>query len=360
MDIQVLRPSRLPAAMIERWRDLQDRDARLASPFLSPDWTLAVERAHGECGDQLKVAVLIDRDWPTGFLGARLCASTAIAIGAPMCDYQGVVGEPGQRLDARRVVRALGVGRLDFSHMLEDQAAFAPYAHGRSHSWIVDLAGGYDAYAKGRSAAGASLFKDLEKKKRKATRLCGPVRFTPASSDAGDLEQLFQWKRAQLRSTGQVDIFAASWPMPLMRDLFTRSDPAFRGMLLTLHMGDKLAAAHFHLLGRHTIHAWIISHDTAFERFSPGLMLFQETLRWMADEGFSRLDLGAGDYRFKRQLANATQSLMHGYVGVPSSAALVRGAAYGLRKAAETLPLGVISALPGKAMRRLDVLRALR
>jgi len=47
-------------------------------------------------------------------------------------------------------------------------------------------------------------------------------------------------------------------------------------------------------------------------------------------------------------------------VGVPSPAALMRGCAYGVRQAAEALPLGRVSALPGKAMRRLDLLRGLR
>ncbi|MFZ3005587.1 MAG: cellulose biosynthesis protein CelD, partial [Phenylobacterium sp.] len=40
--------------------------------------------------------------------------------------------------------------------------------------------------------------------------------------------------------------------------------------------------------------------------------------------------------------------------------ALVRHAAYGVRRAAEALPLGRMSELPGKAMRRVDVLRGLR
>ena len=43
-----------------------------------------------------------------------------------------------------------------------------------------------------------------------------------------------------------------------------------------------------------------------------------------------------------------------------SPATLVRQLAYGLRGAAESLPLGRASALPGKAMRRLDLMRALR
>jgi hypothetical protein len=49
----------------------------------------------------------------------------------------------------------------------------------------------------------------------------------------------------------------------------------------------------------------------------------------------------------------------HGYIGRPSATALARAAAYQLRATAEALPLGRFSALPGKAMRRLDLIRSL-
>jgi CelD/BcsL family acetyltransferase involved in cellulose biosynthesis len=74
---------------------------------------------------------------------------------------------------------------------------------------------------------------------------------------------------------------------------------------------------------------------------------------------FDRLDLGLGDYRFKRELSNVQRDVAHGFVGVPSPAAAVRGAAYGLRRAAESLPLGAVSTLPGRAMRRVDIMRGL-
>jgi hypothetical protein len=51
---------------------------------------------------------------------------------------------------------------------------------------------------------------------------------------------------------------------------------------------------------------------------------------------------------------------MHGFVGLPSTATFVRHAADGVRRAAEALPLGPVSDLPGKAMRRLDLIRGLR
>jgi CelD/BcsL family acetyltransferase involved in cellulose biosynthesis len=80
----------------------------------------------------------------------------------------------------------------------------------------------------------------------------------------------------------------------------------------------------------------------------------------MSNSPYWRLDLGAGDYRFKRELANVITPVSHGFIGAASPAALVRQAAYALRQAAESLPLGPVSELPGKAMRRLDLIRGLR
>ena len=116
----------------------------------------------------------------------------------------------------------------------------------------------------------------------------------------------------------------------------------------------------FNLRGRHTLHAWIIAHGAGFEKVSPGLLLFGEILRWMETAGFTALDLGPGDYRFKQQLSNTTRQVAHGFVGRPSTQSLVRSAEYGVRAAAENLPLGALSQLPGKALRRMDLLRGLR
>jgi CelD/BcsL family acetyltransferase involved in cellulose biosynthesis len=360
VEIDILHPQLMPAEMVAHWRALQDADIALDSPFLSPNWPQAVERAQAGTDRGIRVAVLFDNGRPRGYIAARAGAYTAMAAGAPLCDYQGLVAEPGVVLDPKQLVAALGVGRFDFSHMLADQAAFRPFGRGSDVSWIVDVEAGYEAYAAAKRADGVSALKDLDKKRRKAEREAGPVVFTAHGRARTDFDQLFDWKRAQYRATGQTDVFGPAWTMALMRDLFDRRDPEFGGVLFTLTMGDKLAAAHFHLRGAKTIHAWMIAHDCAFERYSPGMLLFQDILRWMDGTPYSRLDLGQGDYRFKRELANVQQPLSHGFVGVPSPAALVRGAAYGVRAAAEALPLGPVSALPGKAMRRLDLLRGLR
>jgi CelD/BcsL family acetyltransferase involved in cellulose biosynthesis len=364
VEIDVINPLELPATAVERWTALQGQSSALDSPFLSPQWARAVARAQGngqarDISHPVRVAVMSNAEGLQGFMSARVGSLTAMPAGAPMCDYQGLVAAPEVQIDPHRLVQAMGVARFDFSHMLGDQAAFAPHLRGSDNSWIVDVSNGYDAWAAGRREAGVGIIKDLDKKGRKAEReVCAPT-FAAFSRSRGDFDQLLHWKREQLLATGQTDLFAHRWVMRLVRELFESRDPDFGGVLFTLHFDGELAAAHFHLRGRRTIHGWLIAHNPKFERWSPGLLLFQHILKWMNDTPYSRLDLGAGDYRFKRELSNATQAVAHGFVGVASPVTMLRQAAYSLRAAAERLPLGKVSQMPGKAMRRLDTMRAL-
>ena len=359
MEINVVAAQALSPAQVARWSHLQAARPELGSPFLSPQWARAVAAAQGD--DNVRVAVLNEGAADVGFIPARVGRFTARPAGAPMCDYQGLVAQEGVAVDARRLVQAFGVQRFDYAEMLEQDAAFAPFARGRDLSHIVDVGRGYDAYEAERKAAGVGVLKDADRKRRKAAREVGEPVFSAFSRVQGDFDQVVAWKRAQFRATGQIDIFETPWTLRLLQDLFERREPDFGGVLFTLHFGDKLAAAHFHLHGADVVHAWFIAHDAAFERYSPGILLFQDILRWMDGAPYSRLDLGAGDYRFKRELANAGQGVTQGFVGAPAApAVLVRKAAYGAIRAAQALPLGSASELPAKALRRMDRWRALR
>lgn len=360
MEIEVVRPSALAASDLAAWAQLQAADPALDSPFLAPGWALAVERARDGRPGQVVVAVLREADAACGFLPARVGGLTAMPAGAPMEDYQGLVAASGLVIDPRSLLKPLGVHRLDFTHMRADQPAFAAHLRAREVSYVIDAANGYDAYQAERREAGSGIIKDIDKRRRKVEREVGPVTFEALSADAEAFEQLLTWKRAQLAATGQTDIFAAGWTERLVRELFAAPAEGFRGALFTLRIGGQLAAVHFHLPGRRVLHAWLIAHDEAFERYSPGLLLFQDILRWMGGAGFTSLDLGAGEYRFKLQLSNARREIGHGFVGRPSPFCLLREAQYGLRQTAERLPLGQVSHLPGKAMRRLDQWRGLR
>lgn len=356
--IEVLRPAELTPDRVARWVELQQGAPELDTPYLSPGWARAVEKVQGPRTPRVAIVRRDGRD--VGFLPAAVVGQTAIPLGAPMCDYQALVAEPGVEIDARELVNALGVPRFDFSHMLADRPPFAPFARGQVVSHVVDVAGGYAAYQADRKAQGVGLIKDCDRKRRRVERDVAEPVFTAFSRSDAAFDQLIAWKRAQFRATGQTDIFAAGWTLGLLKQLFASRDPDFGAVLFTLHFGDRLAAAQLNLRGRRTIHAWIIGHDPELERHSPGLLLFQDILRWMDETPFGRLDLGPGDVRFKRELANAGVAIAHGFVGLPSTAALARAAVYEVRRAVESLPLGPVSELPGKAMRRLDQWRGLR
>lgn len=360
MEIEVVRPDALSAGQAARWSELQGTDIALDSPFLSPHWVRAVQRAQGERGRSLRVAVLSQNGRDLGFMAARVGAYVAMPAGAPMCDYQAVVAEPGLAYDVKDLVEAMGVHRFDFSAMLQQQSAFQPFARGRELSRVVDMSEGYARYEAARRAAGVGVLKDADKKRRKVQRELGEPVFTAFSRSQADFDRMLDWKRAQYRATGQTDIFDTPWTSRLLRELFQSRDPEFGGALFTLHVADRLAAVHFHIHGRATIHAWMIAHDREFERYSPGMLLFQDILRWMGETPYRRLDLGTGDYRFKRELSNTGQMVTHGFVGVPSPSTLVRTAAYGVVRAAGALPLGGVSELPAKALRRMDQWRGLR
>ncbi len=357
MRIEVVEASALSEADQAAWRALQTGRFELASPYLSPDWARAVARADGP-GD-IRVAVVRDGATPVGFFPARCGSLTALPPGAPLSDHQAFVAAEGVRIDPQALLRALGVHRYDFDHMAAADPVFGPLGQEVQDSYVVDLAGGWAAYEQGRRDAGTEILKDMARKRRKLEREVGPITLTAMSRSTTDFERLMDWKRAQYRRTRQTDILASAWVQRLLRDLFESRDPTFGGFLFTLHVGDQLAAAQFNLRGPDELHAWFIGHDEQFERYSPGLVMFLDLIRWMDEMPWKRLDLGPIPYRFKDRLANRARPITHGFAGTPSPVTLVRAAEYGVRRAMERLPLGRVSNWPGKAMRRLDLWRGL-
>jgi CelD/BcsL family acetyltransferase involved in cellulose biosynthesis len=358
MMIDILKPDEMGSDDLAAWTGLQGQSG-LMNPFFSPHWVQACARANGPDQRQARVAVLRDGAQTVGFFPARVAGAAAMPVGAPMCDYQGVVAKPGIAFYPRDLVKAFKVGRLDFSSLIEDQVPFQSFMRGRHESQVIDLRDGYDAYAAQRRAAGTDILQDTAKKRRKLEREHGEISFGPLSNAQADFDQLLAWKRAQYLASGQTDIFEAGWTQGLLQDLFERSSSEFGGAFFTLYAGGKLAAAHFALRQDGVLHAWFIAHDEAFAKYSPGVILINDILKWAGQAGVHELDLGPGDYRFKQSLANVKRGVAHGYVGRPSPATLLRGAAYQVRDTFEALPLGRYSALPGKAMRRLDLRRSL-
>ena len=67
-----------------------------------------------------------------------------MGLGAPIADYQGVIGAPGLAFD-RRAVPRVRVGRIDLTQVPAPQPILCACAPAEG-SWIAELAGGGEAY----------------------------------------------------------------------------------------------------------------------------------------------------------------------------------------------------------------------
>jgi len=347
--IETIHPKELGQAEAVLWRVHQRADAALASPYLSPDWAQAV----GAVRTDARVCVI---DGGRGFLGAqRLSRFSAMGLGAPIADTQGVVSEAGLGVTAGALCRALKVGRIDFTHAPAGQTLFKPaFSEG---AWVAETFSSRDLYEAALRAKRAEFVRQTDKKLRKLTRE-REVTFGVSTAPA-DFEILLAWKRAQLKQTRQPAIWDAPWVRHVIETCFHARAPHFAGRLFTMHVDGRVAAANFCLAGERALHMWIIGHDEAFEAASPGVQLARWVVGWAGEHGLAEVDFGPGAYRYKRQLSTTQRMLDWGVASGASFSGAARGAAYAVRGGMERLPSPALAALPGKAMRRLDLARAL-
>jgi CelD/BcsL family acetyltransferase involved in cellulose biosynthesis len=281
-----------------------------------------------------------------------------MGAGAPISDYQAIVGVPGLPVNGGDLCRALGVGRIDLTHVPAGQTLLT-HAAGADGSWIADVAGGRDLYESALKQRRSEFVRQTDKKLRKLDRKGGRVEFRAQSPERADFETLLAWKNAQLKRSGQPEIWATPWVRETLERCFAAREPHFGGALFTLSVDDTLVAAAFCLRSARALHFWLVAHDNTFDAYSPGVQLARWIAGWAGDHGVAELDFGPGDYQYKRQLSTSQRALERGVVAGGSWSSAVRLAEHGLRTRLERLPQPRLAALPGKAMRRLDLMRAL-
>lgn len=353
MRLETIHPRELTAEDAALWRAHQMADPALASPYFTPEWAKLV----GLARDDARVCVIQDG---AGFFGAqRLSRFAAMGLGAPIADYQGVVGLPGLAVNGADLCRALNVGRIDLTHAPSGQSLLKGAVQGQEGSWIADVAGGRDLYEAGLKQRRSEFVRQTDKKVRKLERDHGHIEFRAQSSERADFETLLAWKNAQLKRSGQPEIWAAPWIAQTLNASFETRDSKFGGALFTLSVHGKLAAAAFCLRSPRTLHFWIVAHDCAYDAYSPGVQLARWIAGWAGDNGIAELDFGPGDYQYKRQLSTGQRLLERGVIAGNTWSATVRRAEHAVRARMERLPQPRLAQLPGKAMRRLDLMRAL-
>jgi CelD/BcsL family acetyltransferase involved in cellulose biosynthesis len=354
--VEVIHPQELGAAGRAAWTRMRQSNPNLASPYFSLGFSEAVASSRPD----IRVAVIEDNEAIVGFLGVQgKSRFAAMALGAPISDYQGFVAAPDQQIDFDGLFKALRVGRVDFTHLPTDQANFASVFQGASPTWVANLRQGKAAYLERIKTKRYETLRQQDRKRRKLEREVPQSTYTAASKAREHLETLLEWKTEQCRRTGQPLVWAAPWVRQTVDAAFYAEDPDFRGILFTLSDGPKLIAAHFNLVSGNVMHAWLIGHHPDYEQYSPGVLITRFLVEWAADNGFVEVDFGPGDYRYKREFGEPGRELGWGYAGRPSVSASIRAIELGGRRIVEAVPITSLAAIPGKIMRRLDVMRGL-
>ena len=345
MTIEVVRPSEVSEPERAAWRSLQETSRELDSPFLSPDWALAVETAEGP-DSTARVAIFREDGRARAFLPLAVPFHTARPLGAAMCDYQACLAEPGYAVDLEALLQALDVTRFDFANVLRSQTIFAPHFKGVLPAYSADLSQGYERYATWMGE-GDGILGELQGLRTEIQSTRGPLKYRALSRSRADLDQMMAWREEPMEP----------WALRLIDQLFASRGPGFGGGLFTLHCGETLIAAQFYLRGQRTLHAWLSGHDRGMDRYWPGLLLSAGIMRWMDDKPYDTVDFGVGGAFSGRHLCNVVRNVGVGTLSHASPGALLRGAADRMRAARGLPAITEIAALPARALRAVGGLR---
>jgi len=318
MKISVIRPAELGAAELTRWRDIQRATPRLASPFLAPEFTLAV----GSVRPQARVAVLEEGAEIVGFFPfEQRSLRTGVPIGAWFSDCQGLVLRDGVAVDPLELLKACDLTVWEFNHLVAGQTHFEPYVRSHAPSPIMDLSGGFEQFLATLRERSGTTVRNIFRKQRKLEREVGPLRFEYESHDTVALRAVMAWKSAQYRRTGIADKFAQPWFVEIIDRLFATTTDTFSGVLSMVYVDDEPVAGHFGLRSSRAMAYWFPAFDTDYGRYSPGLFMNLLLAEAAAADGMEHVDLGTGPEEYKRWFRTGELTVGQGWVARPSATA---------------------------------------
>ncbi|WP_417482058.1 GNAT family N-acetyltransferase [Maricaulis sp.] len=351
MDVGSKRPSELNAAEKEAWRAFVAADAALASPYFAREFAECCEEAR----DDTRVLVVRQRGQITGFLPLHTGKlGYARPLAGPMGDVQGVIAEPGTPFDLQAVLRQAGLPLFAFHAGLSSQQPFRENADEIVASWMLDLSEGYEAWETRRGQVDSKAMRTLRGRRRKLGELEEGHRYVMEDPSPEVFERMVEWKSQQYAATEVFNVFSVEWTRKLLKAVLSRKGEFFSGSSSSLYVGDRLVSVHIGMESDRLSHYWFPAYHADYARLSAGVLLLTEAARMAASKGHLALELGPGDFQFKRDLSSYQVGLARGCIANPSLLSTTRNAGQALTRAAETAPIGPARHWPGKLMRKID------
>lgn len=351
MDVGSKRPSELSAAEIEAWRAFVAADPALASPYFALEFAQCCEEAR----DDTRVLIVREAGQIVGFLPLHTGKlGYARPLAGPMGDVQGVIAEPGVELDLHAVLRQAGLPLFAFHAGLSSQKAFRDNADTITASWMLDLSEGYDAWETRRGQVDSKAMRTLRGRRRKLGEVEGGHRYVMEETSPEAFERMLEWKGQQYAATKVFNVFSVAWTRDLLKAVLRRKGEFFSGSCSSLYVGDQLVSVHIGMESDRLSHYWFPAYHADYARLSAGVLLLTEAARAAAAKGHQALELGPGDFQFKRDLSSYQIGLARGCIANPSLLRATRNAGQALTRTVEAAPLGPVRQWPGKLMRKID------
>jgi CelD/BcsL family acetyltransferase involved in cellulose biosynthesis len=290
---------------------MQRQTASLASPFLCPEFAMAVDRFRADA----RVAVLADGPSIIGFFPfERRRFGIGVPIGAGLNDCQGLIHAPGTEWGSTELLRACKIATWQFDHLVAGQRPFDRYKTATAPTPVIDLGDGFAAYWDKLQIKSPQFCKDIARKARKLERETGELDLVVDSRNMGDLRALMSWKSLQYRRNGWPDVFDRAWIVDLVDYLFSIHSNRFSGLLSVLHAAGTPVAAHFGLRAGPMLADWFPAYDTRFGKQSPGIIQCLRMAEKTADLGVCLIDLGKGQQPHKETLKSHDLIVAEGVV----------------------------------------------
>jgi len=292
MSVAVIRSDGALYALAEEWHDLFRRCPE-ATPFQSPSWLLPWWYVFGT--GRPVVATLRDSGRLAGVLPLYILDDKVLPIGAGITDYQDVLLEPGQPVDAASDLLAAalcdaGVVRCDLIDL--PPGAMLLRAASPSGWTAADYRSDpCPVLTLGRVPAGKR--RDLRQYGHRADRIGGFATHIATPDTIETIlpallalhEDRHPGRDARLRRFHELAAPA------LLRDGLLR--------VHVLELRDRLAAGYYTLLARDRILFYLSGFDPAFARESPGTLLMGEIIAQAAAENRGELHFLRGNEPYK-------------------------------------------------------------
>lgn len=357
MKVEVIQATDLQPVHLAAWNDILRQQPALDSPFFTPEFVQAVASARRD----VEVALLHDHDRLAGFFAfQRAGLNVAVPVGAGFSEFQGVVAAPDLRWRVPELLRGCGVRAWSYDHVPVSQEPFAEFHQSVGGSPFMDLSKGFEAYRAERQQGGSSVVRTAERKLRKLHREVGRVEFQLHDGGEQGLQRLVEWKSAQHARTGVFDVFRLGWVTELLRRVHGFQRGSFAGVMSVLSAGGRPIAVHLGMRTGTVAHLWYPAFDPAFGQYSPGIILFLEMARELAEQGVVRVDLGPTPQRYKQSLKSGEIEVAIGTADRHALAQIGRKAWQAGRRRIRASVLAQPARIPANWLFRLRQWRALR